>query len=116
MENTFIVSALRTPIGTFGGALKDFTPAELGALVAREAIARAGITGDKVGQTVFGQVVPTEPADAYLARVVAIRAGVHQEAPALTVNRLCGSGLQSGGLRCTGNQTRRMRDCHSPGR
>ena len=75
MENVFIVSALRTPIGAFGGTLKDFTPAELGALVAREAIAKAGITGDKVGQTMFGQVVPTEPADAYLARVVAIRAG-----------------------------------------
>lgn len=95
MQDIFIISALRTPIGSFGGTLKDFTPADLGALVAREAVAHAGIGGDQVGQTMFGQVIPTEPADAYLARVVAIRAGVQQEAPAMTVNRLCGSGLQA---------------------
>lgn len=95
MQDIFIISALRTPIGTFGGTLKDFAPADLGAVVAREAIVKAGISGDQVGQTMFGQVIPTEPADAYLARVVAIRAGVQQEAPAMTVNRLCGSGLQA---------------------
>jgi acetyl-CoA C-acetyltransferase len=95
MEHTFILSALRTAVGSFGGALKDFPPAELGALVARQAIAAAGITGEDVGHAVFGQVMPTEPADAYLARVIAIRAGVHQGAPGLTVNRLCGSGLQA---------------------
>ena len=95
MEDVFIVSALRTAIGSFGGTLKEFTPAQLGAAVAREAVAKAGLNGNDVAQIVFGQVIPTEPADAYLARVVAIRAGIHQEAPAMTVNRLCGSGLQA---------------------
>ena len=95
MEDTFILSALRTAVGSFGGALKDSPPAELGAQIARQAIAQAGITGGDVGHSVFGQVMPTEPADAYLARVIAIRAGVHHEAPSLTVNRLCGSGLQA---------------------
>ena len=95
MEEIFIVSAVRTAIGAFGGTLKDFAPAQLGALVAREAIARASVSGEQIGQTVFGQVILTEPADAYLARVVAIRAGVQQEAPAMTVNRLCGSGMQA---------------------
>jgi acetyl-CoA C-acetyltransferase len=95
MEDVFIISALRTAIGSFGGTLKDFAPAQLGAAVAREAVAKAGLNGGDVGQIVFGQVIPTEPADAYLARVVAIRAGIHQEAPAMTVNRLCGSGLQA---------------------
>lgn len=95
MEDVFIISSSRTAIGTFGGSLKDFAPAQLGALVARDAIARAGITGEQIGQSVFGQVLTTESADAYLARVVAIRAGVHKEAPAMTVNRLCGSGMQA---------------------
>jgi acetyl-CoA C-acetyltransferase len=95
MEDVFIISALRTAIGSFGGTLKDFAPAQLGAAVAREAIAKAGLNGGDIAQMVFGQVIPTEPGDAYLARVVAIRAGIHQEAPAMTVNRLCGSGLQA---------------------
>ena len=72
----------------FGGSLKDFTPAELGALAAREVIVKACIKSDQVGQTMFGQVIPTEPADAYLARVVSIRAGVHHEAPAMTQSTL----------------------------
>jgi len=95
MEDTFILSALRTAVGSFGGALKDSPPADLGALVAGQAISQAAITGEDVGHVVFGQVMPTEPADAYLARVIAIRAGVHIGAPSLTVNRLCGSGLQA---------------------
>jgi len=95
MEDVFIISALRTAIGSFGGALRDAAPAHLGALVTREAVARAGVGGDDVGMVAFGQVIPTEPADAYLARVVAIRAGIRQESPAMTVNRLCGSGLQA---------------------
>jgi acetyl-CoA C-acetyltransferase len=95
MQDIFIISASRTAVGSFGGSLKDSPPAELGALVSRHAIAQAGIAGELVGHSVFGQVMPTEPADAYLARVIAIRAGVPQEAPGLTVNRLCGSGLQA---------------------
>lgn len=95
MEDVFIISAYRTAVGSYGGALKNCTPAELGAQVARHAIAQAGIQGDLVDHAIFGQVMPTDPADAYLARVIAVRAGVHQGAPAMTVNRLCGSGLQA---------------------
>ncbi|MCM2547971.1 acetyl-CoA C-acyltransferase [Burkholderia glumae] len=90
-----VVSGVRTAIGDFGGSLKDFAPTELGARVVREAMARAGVAGDEVGHVVFGNVVHTEPKDMYLARVAAIDGGVSQHAPALTVNRLCGSGLQA---------------------
>ena len=95
MPDVFLVSAARTAIGTFGGSLKDKTPAELGALVAREAIARAGVDPAVIGHSVFGQVISTGPRDAYLGRVIAVEAGVPVETPAMTVNRLCGSGLQA---------------------
>src|ERR1700760_2092838 len=90
-----VVSGVRTAIGDFGGGLKDVAPTELGAQVVREALARAGVAGDEVGQVVFGNVIHTEPKDMYLARVTAMNAGIAQEAPALTLNRLCGSGLQA---------------------
>ncbi len=95
MNAVFVVAAQRTAIGNFGGSLKDSPPAALGATVTREAIARAGIDPARIGHVVFGQVVPTVPEDAYLARVAAVNAGVPFETPALTVNRLCGSGLQA---------------------
>jgi acetyl-CoA C-acetyltransferase len=90
-----IVSGVRTAIGDFGGGLKDVAPTELGAQVVHEALARARVAGDEVGQVVFGNVIHTEPKDMYLARVAAMNAGVAQETPALTLNRLCGSGLQA---------------------
>jgi acetyl-CoA C-acetyltransferase len=90
-----IVSGARTPIGKNGGALKDVRPTELGALVAREAIRRADIDVKRVEHVVFGNVIHTEARDMYFARVVALRAGLAVEVPALTVNRLCGSGLQA---------------------
>ncbi|SAK87322.1 beta-ketothiolase [Caballeronia catudaia] len=90
-----VVSGVRTAIGDFGGALKDFSPTDLGARVVREALSRANVQGDEVGHVVFGNVVHTEPRDMYLARVAALDGGVTQHAPALTVNRLCGSGLQA---------------------
>jgi acetyl-CoA C-acetyltransferase len=90
-----VVSGVRTAIGDFGGGLKDFSPTELGALTVREVLARANVGGDEVGHVVFGNVVHTEPKDMYLARVAAINGGVAQHVPALTVNRLCGSGLQA---------------------
>ncbi|KIG11285.1 beta-ketothiolase BktB [Caballeronia concitans] len=90
-----VASGVRTAIGDFGGALKDFTPSDLGARVVREALSRARVTGDEVGHVVFGNVIQTEPRDMYLARVAALEGGVTQDAPALTVNRLCGSGLQA---------------------
>jgi acetyl-CoA C-acetyltransferase len=90
-----IVSGVRTAIGKFGGSLKDVPPTELAALVVREVLARANVAGDQVGHVVFGNVIATEPKDMYMARVAAINGGVSEAAPALTVNRLCGSGLQA---------------------
>ncbi|KVE37745.1 beta-ketothiolase BktB [Burkholderia sp. TSV86] len=90
-----VVSGVRTAIGGFGGSLKDFAPTELGARVVREALSRAQVSGDEVGHVVFGNVVHTEPKDMYLARVAAINGGIAQHTPALTLNRLCGSGLQA---------------------
>ncbi|HSU05537.1 MAG TPA: acetyl-CoA C-acyltransferase family protein [Acetobacteraceae bacterium] len=94
-REVLIVSGVRTAIGDFGGALKDVPPTELGAQVVREALARAEVGNDEVGQVVFGNVIHTEAKDMYLARVAALNAGVTQDAPALTLNRLCGSGLQA---------------------
>ncbi|WP_420993863.1 beta-ketothiolase BktB [Cupriavidus sp. 30B13] len=90
-----VVSGVRTAIGTFGGSLKDFSPTQMGAMVVREALSRAQVSGDEVGHVVFGNVIQTEPRDMYLGRVAAVDGGVSIDAPALTVNRLCGSGLQA---------------------
>ncbi|WP_296223407.1 beta-ketothiolase BktB [Ralstonia sp. UBA689] len=90
-----VVSGVRTAIGTFGGGLKDVAPCELGALVVREALARAGVKGEEVGHVVFGHVINTEPRDMYLSRVAAVNGGVSADTPAFNVNRLCGSGLQA---------------------
>ncbi len=91
----YICAGVRTAVGTFGGALKDTTPSALIAAVTREAVRRAGIEAGEVGLCVIGQVVQTEPRDMYIARIAAIEGGLSQETPALTVNRLCGSGLQA---------------------
>ena len=90
-----VLSGVRTPVGTYGGGLKDFSPATLGAMVIREGVGRAGVAPDDVGHVVFGHVVPTEKHDVYLARVAAVNAGLPVKVPAVTVNRLCGSGLQA---------------------
>jgi acetyl-CoA C-acetyltransferase len=90
-----VVSAVRTAIGTFGGALKDIAPTELAAQVVRESLKRASVSGEDVGHVVFGHVVNTEPKDMYLSRVAAIHGGCSQGTPAFNVNRLCGSGLQA---------------------
>jgi len=95
MEDIYIVSGARTAIGTFGGSLAGFRPAELGTIVMKEAIARAGIAPTDIENVVVGTVVPTQPKDAYVSRVAAVNAGVPIEAPAMNVNRLCGSGLQA---------------------
>ena len=95
VREVVVVSAVRTAIGTFGGSLKDVPPVELGALVVRESLARAGVEGRDVGHVVFGHVVNTEPRDMYLSRVAAIQGGCAEDTPAYNVNRLCGSGLQA---------------------
>ena len=90
-----VLSGVRTPVGNYGGSLKDFSPATLGAMVIREAVGRAGVAPDDVGHVVFGHVIPTEKHDVYLARVAAVNAGLPVKVPAVTVNRLCGTGLQA---------------------
>lgn len=89
------VGAARTAIGSFGGSLKDVPPADLGALVIKTALERAGVAPKDVGHVVLGHVIPSVPQDAYISRVAALNAGVPQETPAFNVNRLCGSGLQA---------------------
>jgi acetyl-CoA C-acetyltransferase len=90
-----IVNGVRTAIGDYGGSLKDIPPTELGARVVREAVARAGVDVAQIGQCVFGNVIHTEAKDMYLSRVAAINGGLAHESGALTLNRLCGSGLQA---------------------
>jgi acetyl-CoA C-acetyltransferase len=90
-----VVSGVRTAIGDFGGSLKDIAPTELGAQVVREALSRANVDGGEVGHVVFGNVIHTEPKDMYLSRVAAMGAGIGEHVPALTLNRLCGSGMQA---------------------
>ena len=94
-RSVVITSGVRTPIGVFGGALAGHPPTQLAALCVTEALRRADLPGERVEHVVFGNVIVTEPRDAYLARVAGIEGGVSKEAPALTLNRLCGSGVQA---------------------
>ena len=91
----YIVSAVRSAIGSFGGSLKDLPLADLATQVTRAALERSGVDAAQIGHLVMGNVIPTEPRDAYLGRVAAIKAGIPKETPAFNVNRLCGSGLQA---------------------
>lgn len=95
IDNVVILSGVRTAIGDFGGALKDVPPADLGTTVIAEAVRRAALQPADIQHVVMGQVIPTRPQDAYLARVAALHAGIPVETPALTLNRLCGSGVQA---------------------
>jgi len=95
MEDVMVLSAVRTPIGKFGGGLAGVPPCDLAASVVREAVSRAGVDPVEVGHSVFGNVIHTEVRDMYLARVAAVNGGLPASTPALTVNRLCGSGLQA---------------------
>ncbi len=90
-----VLGGARTPFGTFMGSLKDVSAIELGAIAARAALTRAGIGPADVDQVVFGNVLQTSKDAIYCARHIALKAGVPIEVPALTVNRLCGSGLQA---------------------
>ncbi len=94
-KEVIIASGVRTAIGTYGGDLKDVATVDLAAQCVHEAVSRAGISPESVGHTVFGNVVHSEPRDAYLARCASILGGLPESTPALTVNRLCGSGLQA---------------------
>jgi acetyl-CoA C-acetyltransferase len=90
-----LLSGVRTAIGTYGGSLKDMAPSDLGAVVIREAVKRAGIAPEDVGHVVLGNVIHGETRDMYVSRVAAVGAGLPHSTPALTLNRLCGSGFQA---------------------
>ncbi|NMF96343.1 acetyl-CoA C-acyltransferase family protein [Aromatoleum toluolicum] len=90
-----VLGAARTPIGTYGGTLKDIPLTELATIAVKAALQRSGAAPDAIGHVVMGNVIPTEPRDAYLSRVAAIDSGIPETVPAFNVNRLCGSGLQA---------------------
>src|SRR5919201_3091151 len=94
MDNAVIISACRTPIGSFGGALKDLSASDLGAVVIKEAIARAKVNPNDIGDVIMGCVLQAG-AGMNVARQAALKAGLAVEVPAETVNRVCGSGLQA---------------------
>nr|WP_321273466.1 acetyl-CoA C-acyltransferase [Alcaligenes faecalis] len=95
MQEVVLVQGCRTAFGNFGGALRSVPPVEMGAAVMQEVLGRSGVSALAVEQVVMGQVVLTEPQDIYLARAASMKAGVAQEAVAMSVNRLCASGLQA---------------------
>ena len=95
MSDIVILSGARTAIGTFGGSLAGTSPIDLGTVVAKSALDRAGVEGGQIGTVMFGHVINTDPRDMYLSRVAPMQAGVPETTPAMNVNRLCGSGAQA---------------------
>jgi acetyl-CoA C-acetyltransferase len=94
-KDVFVVEGARTPFGSFGGSLKDTSAIDLGAAASKAALERAGVAPENVDQVVFGNVIQTSADAIYMARHVGLKSGVPVDVPALTVNRLCGSGLQA---------------------
>ena len=95
MKEVVVVSGVRTAVGTYGGSLKDTAVTDMAAKVTAEAVSRAQLGSEDIGHVVFGNVIHSEPQDMYVARVAAVNAGLSEKTPALTLNRLCGSGLQA---------------------
>jgi len=94
-RDVVVVSGVRTAIGDYGGSLKELAATRLGATAIREAVARSKVAPEGVGHVVMGGVIHGEAKDMYLSRVAAVEAGIPVGTPCLTVNRLCGSGLQA---------------------
>lgn len=94
-QDIVILDGARTAIGTFGGSLAGTPPGTLAATAAKAALERSGVEGAQIGHVMFGHVINTEPRDMYLSRVAGIEAGVPDHAPAMNMNRLCGSGVQA---------------------
>jgi len=94
-RDVLFLSAKRTAFGAFGGAFKDLRATDLGTIAAQAALAQANVRPEEIDEVVFGNVLQTTPEDVYCARHIGLRAGLRVETPALTVNRLCGSGFQS---------------------
>jgi acetyl-CoA C-acetyltransferase/acetyl-CoA acyltransferase 2 len=95
VDEVWLLAAKRTAFGAFGGALRDLKATDLGTAAATAALAQSGLPPDRVDQVIFGNVLQTTPEDVYCARHIGLRAGVPVDRPALTVNRLCGSGFQA---------------------
>ena len=90
-----VLSGVRTAVGKYGGSLKDFSPTDLGGMVIKEAVQRSGLEPNDIGHVVFGNILHTDSGDMYGGRLAMLKAGLPIEVPALTLNRLCGSGLQA---------------------
>ncbi|MBL1272777.1 MAG: acetyl-CoA C-acetyltransferase [Marinobacter maritimus] len=95
LTDVVILDGARTAIGGFGGSLSSLSPAELGTVAAKEAIKRSGVPAEDIDHSIFGHIIPTGPADAYVARHIGLNSGLQKGSAALNVNRLCGSGVQS---------------------
>jgi acetyl-CoA C-acetyltransferase len=93
-RDAVVLGACRSAIGTFGGALAEIEPAELAGTVMREAIKRSGVDPKSINYVTVGNTIPTESRFAYVARVASIQAGLPMDSVAMSVNRLCSSGLQ----------------------
>src|SRR5580765_2520810 len=94
-RDVFILGGKRTPMGEYVGALKDISAIDLGAIASRAALETTGVAPEEIDHTIVGNALQTSPDAIYGARHVALKAGLPKEVPALTVNRLCGSGIQS---------------------
>jgi acetyl-CoA acetyltransferase len=94
-QDVFILGGKRTPMGEYVGALKDISAIDLGATAAKAALETTGVTSEQIDHTIFGNALQTSGDAIYGARHVALKAGIPYDRPALTVNRLCGSGIQS---------------------
>ena len=95
MKQVYVIEGARTPFGTFGGSLRNVEVTELGKTATVAALERSGVSADMVDQTFFGTVIFTSPSSPFLARHISLKSGIPKSVPALTVNRLCGSGLQA---------------------
>jgi acetyl-CoA C-acetyltransferase len=95
LSEVVILAGARTAIGSFGGALSSLAPAELGTVAAKAAIQRSGVSAEQIDHAVFGHIITTSPADAYLARHIALNSGMAVSSAAFNVNRLCGSAVQA---------------------
>jgi acetyl-CoA acyltransferase 2 len=95
MKAVYLIEGARTPFGSFGGSLKTVTDIDLGVVASKEALKRSNVPATDINHVFFGNVIHTTKAASYLSRHIALKAGIPIEVPALTLNRLCGSGLQA---------------------
>ena len=94
-RDVVVLSAVRSAIGTFNGSLSSFEPSELGGIVMKEAVARSGVDPALINYITVGNTIPTDSRYAYVARVASIQAGLPMDSVAMSLNRLCSSGLQA---------------------